>query len=59
MDIDTACEVLERFARANELDNLTALEVMVRHYRAISTTERRALGVFMDFSKKMSNKSVV
>lgn len=56
MAIDDACDILESFADANHLDHLTALEVMVKHYRIISDTERIALNTFMDYGRKNDNR---
>jgi hypothetical protein len=52
MNIDEACDVLELFALANNLDPLTGVEVMTKYFKQISQLERTALIVFMDETKK-------
>ena len=52
MTLEESFHVLESFAVANNLDSLTAMEVMAKHYRQLSNTEREAIGVFLDASKE-------
>ena len=56
MDIDEACLAIRAFAQANHIDELTAVEYMVKYYRQLSRRERDALAVFMDFTKSVDNK---
>ena len=55
MTLEESFEVLESFAVANQLDSLTAMEVMAKNYRKLSNTERQAIGVFLDASKGVVN----
>ena len=52
MTLEESFHILESFATANNLDSLTAMEVMAKHYRKLSNTEREAIGVFLDASKE-------
>ena len=52
MDIDTAYDAIQAFAQANQVDELTAIEYMVRYYNQLSIRERLALGVFMAETKR-------
>ena len=52
MTIDQAYVYIQNFAQANQVDELTGIEYMVRYYAQLSPRERLALGVFMDETKK-------
>ena len=52
MTLEESFEVLESFAIANNLDSLTAMEVMAKHYRKLSNIEREAISVFLDASNE-------
>ena len=47
MSIQEACNAIQAFAEANQVDELTGIEYMVRYYDQISPRERTALSVFM------------
>jgi hypothetical protein len=47
MTINEACDCIQDFAQANQVDELTGIEYMVRYYDQLSPRERTALGVFM------------
>jgi hypothetical protein len=47
MTIEQACDYIRRFAEANQVDELTGIEYMVRYYNQLSVNERNALAVFM------------
>jgi hypothetical protein len=48
MNLDTACNIIENFVLANQVDPLTGVELMVKYYKQISPKERQALCIFMD-----------
>lgn len=50
MNIDEACDRITRFAQANGVDELRAVELMVQYYRQLSSPERAALVTFMDYT---------
>ena len=52
MDIQNAYAAIQAFAEANQVDELTGIEYMVKYYAQLSPRERLALGVFMDETKK-------
>lgn len=54
MDLQTACNAILAFAEANQVDELTGIEYMVKYYTQLSPRERLALGVFMDETKERS-----
>jgi hypothetical protein len=47
MDLDSAYRAIQAFAKANQVDELTGIEYMVKYYNQLSIRERLALGVFM------------
>ena len=47
IDIQTACNIILDFAQANQVDVLTGMELMVKHYKILSAAERQALVEFM------------
>lgn len=47
MTIDEAYVYIQNFAQANQVDELTGIEYMVKYYAQLSPRERLALGVFM------------
>jgi hypothetical protein len=51
MILDQACEILEAFAEVNQMDDLSALEYMVKHYKILGSHEQTALAVFMDATR--------
>ena len=52
MDIKTACDAIYAFADANQVDELTGIELMVKYYGQLSPRERTALQTFMEETKK-------
>ena len=52
MDIQTACDTIYAFAQANQVDELTGIEYMVKYYTQLSPRERLALAVFMAKTKE-------
>jgi hypothetical protein len=52
MTIDEAYGYIQDFAQANQVDELTGIEYMVKYYAQLSPRERIALGVFMDETRK-------
>ena len=54
MTIDQACEIMEHYAVKQDLDDLEAIEHMVRNYRTLDPAVKQALTVFMDTAKDMA-----
>jgi hypothetical protein len=54
MNIDQACEIMEHYAVRQDLDDLAAIEHMVKHYRTLVPEVKQALKVFMDTAKEMA-----
>ena len=52
IDLETACDVIYRFADANQMDPLTGIEAMVNYYNKLAPHEKRALAIFMDETKR-------
>jgi uncharacterized protein YfkK (UPF0435 family) len=52
MTIDEAYVYIQNFAQANQIDELTGIEYMVKYYAQLSPREQLALGVFMDETRK-------
>jgi hypothetical protein len=52
MNIDAAYDAIQAFAQANQVDELTGIEYMVKYYDQLSIRERLALGVFMAETKR-------
>ena len=52
MNIQTACDAIYAFADANQVDELTGIELMVKYYGQLSPRERTALQIFMEETKK-------
>jgi uncharacterized protein YfkK (UPF0435 family) len=52
MTIDEAYVYIQNFAQANQIDELTGIEYMVKYYAQLSPRERLALGVFMAETRK-------
>ena len=52
IDLETACEVIYRFADANQMDPLTGIATMVSYYTQLAPHEKRALAVFMAETKR-------
>jgi hypothetical protein len=49
--LEEACEVIYRFADANQTDPLTGVELMVKYFKQLSLKEQQSLVVFMDKTK--------
>ena len=58
MGIEESCLAISAFAQANHVDELTAVEYMVKYYNQLSRRERTALSVFMDYTKSVDNKVI-
>jgi hypothetical protein len=54
MTIDQACEIMEHYAVQQDLEDLEAIEHMVKNYRTLDFKVRQALKVFMDTAKDMA-----
>ena len=52
MDIQDAYNAIQAFSEANQVDELTGIELMVKYYKQLSIRERLALNTFMEESKK-------
>ena len=52
IDLETACNVIYRFADANQMDPLTGIETMVSYYDQLAPHEQRALAIFMAETKR-------
>lgn len=54
MNIDQACEIMEHYAVQQDLEDLEAIEYMVKNYPTLDPNVRQALKVFMDTAKEMA-----
>jgi hypothetical protein len=54
MNIDQACEIMESYAVQHDLDDLAAIEHMVKNYRTLVPEVRQAIKVFMDTTKELA-----
>lgn len=52
MTLDQAVDILEQYAVKLNLDDLSAVEHMVRHFKTLPLDQRSALETFMDASKQ-------
>jgi len=52
MNLDTAVDIIQDFAQANQVDALRGIEYMVKYYAQLSPRERHALRVFMAETKE-------
>lgn len=52
MNIRDAYNTIYAFAEANQVDELTGIELMVKYYGQLSPRERTALNTFMEETKK-------
>lgn len=52
MVLDQALEIMRLYAVDRDLDDLTAVEHMVRNFRILSTEQIQALETFMDATKE-------
>lgn len=52
MNIDQACEIIEGYAVQQDLEDLDAIEHMVKNYRTLVPEVKQALKVFMDATKE-------
>ena len=52
MNIDQACEIMEGYAVQQDLEDLDAIEHMVKNYRTLTPVVKQALKVFMDAIKE-------
>ena len=54
MNIDQACEIMEHYAIQQDLEDLAAIEHMVKNYPTLDSEVRQALKVFMATAKEMA-----
>jgi hypothetical protein len=54
MNIDQACKIMEGYAVQQDLDDLDAIEHMVKNYATLDLNVKQALKVFMDTAKEMA-----
>jgi hypothetical protein len=54
MNIDQACQIMEHYAVEQDLDDLSAIEHMVKNYTNLDPQVRQALKVFMATAKEMA-----
>ena len=52
MNLDQALDIMEQYAVDQRLDDLSAVEHMVRHFKTLPLSQRVALETFMDASKQ-------
>ena len=52
LNIQEACDIIYRFAEANQVDPLTGIELMVTHYTQLSKKEQDALIDFMAYTRR-------
>jgi hypothetical protein len=52
MNIDQACEIMEHYAVQQDLDDLEAIEHMVKNYRTLVPEVKQALKVFMNATQE-------
>jgi hypothetical protein len=56
--LEEACEVIYRFAEANQIDPLTGIELMVKYYKQLSPKEQQSLVIFMDATKVVDKELI-
>lgn len=56
--LEEACDVIYRFADANQTDPLTGIELMVKHFKQLSPKEQQSLAVFMDATKVVDKELI-
>ena len=54
MSVNQACEIMELYAIEQDLDDLDAIEHMVKNYRTLDPKVKQALKVFMDTAKELA-----
>ena len=54
MNIDQACEIMESYAIRQDLNDLEAIEYMVKNYSTLVLEVKQALKVFMDATKEVA-----
>lgn len=52
MTLDQACKIMESYAIQQDLEDLDAIEHMVKHYRTLVPEVKQALKIFMDAIKE-------
>jgi hypothetical protein len=55
MTLDQAVDIMERYAVNLDLDDLSAIEHMVRHFKNLPQDQRLALETFMDASRDLAH----
>jgi len=53
MHLDQALEIMRLYAVDSDLDDLTAVEHMVRNFKILTPEQRQSLDVFMSESRKL------
>ena len=56
--LEEACDVIYRFADANQTDPLTGIELMVKYYKQLSSKEQQSLVIFMDATKVVDKELI-
>ena len=52
MRLDQAMIIMETYAGDHQLDDLASIEHMVKNLKNLTTVERQALTLFMDYTKE-------
>jgi hypothetical protein len=55
MTLDQAVDIMEQYAVNLDLDDLSAVEHMVRHFKTLPQNQRLALETFMDASRDLAH----
>jgi hypothetical protein len=55
MTLDQAVDIMEQYAVNLDLDDLSAIEHMVRHFKNLPQDQRLALETFMDASRDLAH----
>jgi hypothetical protein len=53
MTLDQACHIMEQYAADRQLDDLSAVEHMVRNFKRLPLIQRQALETFMNASREL------
>jgi len=54
MNIDQACQIMEHYAVEQDLEDLDAIDHMVKNYRTLDPAVKQALKCFMATAKEMA-----
>jgi len=55
MTLDQAVDIMEQYAENLDLDDLSAIEHMVGHFKSLPRHQRLALETFMDASRDLAH----